>query len=187
MFADWIFFGLTVASVFVFRRTMPDAPRPFKTWGYPVTPALFVTGGDRDRRQRDSRQPGAVGDRRRPDARRRAGVLLLEGPARFRFPAPVRMNHSGSLHALGEDAPARHLRSRVQRPLPVTTAELLGDVAAEGRLRHLGANRRGLRAAARGHRRPLRHAGGLRVDRGNGASGANFLACWRCSSPETTR
>ena len=42
VFADWIFFGLTVASVFVFRRTMPDAPRPFRTWGYPITPALFV-------------------------------------------------------------------------------------------------------------------------------------------------
>ena len=42
VFADWIFFGLTVASVFVFRRTMPDAPRPFRAWGYPVTPALFV-------------------------------------------------------------------------------------------------------------------------------------------------
>jgi APA family basic amino acid/polyamine antiporter len=42
VFADWIFFGLTVASVFVFRRTMRDAPRPFRTWGYPITPALFV-------------------------------------------------------------------------------------------------------------------------------------------------
>lgn len=42
VFADWIFFGLTVASVFVFRRTRPGAPRPFRTWGYPVTPALFV-------------------------------------------------------------------------------------------------------------------------------------------------
>jgi APA family basic amino acid/polyamine antiporter len=42
VFADWIFFGLTVASVFVFRRTRPDAPRPFRTLGYPVTPALFV-------------------------------------------------------------------------------------------------------------------------------------------------
>ena len=42
VFADWIFFGLTVAAVFVFRRKMPDAPRPFRTWGYPVTPALFV-------------------------------------------------------------------------------------------------------------------------------------------------
>src|SRR5207344_605094 len=30
VFADWIFFGLTVASIFVFRRTMPGAPRPFK-------------------------------------------------------------------------------------------------------------------------------------------------------------
>lgn len=42
VFADWIFFGLTVAAVFVFRRRLPDAPRPFRTWGYPVTPALFV-------------------------------------------------------------------------------------------------------------------------------------------------
>ena len=42
VFADWIFFGLTVASVVVFRRTMPDAPRPFRMWGYPITPALFV-------------------------------------------------------------------------------------------------------------------------------------------------
>jgi APA family basic amino acid/polyamine antiporter len=42
VFADWIFFGLTVASIFVFRRTMPGAPRPFRMWGYPVTPALFV-------------------------------------------------------------------------------------------------------------------------------------------------
>lgn len=42
VFADWIFFGLTVGSVFVFRITRPDAPRPFRTWGYPVTPALFV-------------------------------------------------------------------------------------------------------------------------------------------------
>ena len=42
VFADWIFFGLTVAAVFVFRVTKPDAPRPFRTWGYPVTPALFV-------------------------------------------------------------------------------------------------------------------------------------------------
>jgi APA family basic amino acid/polyamine antiporter len=42
VFADWIFFGLTVASVFVFRRTRPDLARPFRAWGYPVTPALFV-------------------------------------------------------------------------------------------------------------------------------------------------
>jgi len=42
VFADWIFFGLGAASVFVLRRTMPDAPRPYRAWGYPVVPAVFV-------------------------------------------------------------------------------------------------------------------------------------------------
>ena len=37
---------LTVLGVFVFRWRCPAAPRPYRTWGYPVTPALFliVTG-----------------------------------------------------------------------------------------------------------------------------------------------
>jgi APA family basic amino acid/polyamine antiporter len=42
VFADWIFFGLSVASVFVFRRTMATAARPARMPGYPITPALFV-------------------------------------------------------------------------------------------------------------------------------------------------
>ncbi len=45
VFADWIFFGLTAAAVFVFRRQYPLAGRPagsFKTPGYPLLPALFV-------------------------------------------------------------------------------------------------------------------------------------------------
>jgi APA family basic amino acid/polyamine antiporter len=42
IFALWIFYGLTTASVFVFRRTMPDAERPYKTWGYPVVPVVFL-------------------------------------------------------------------------------------------------------------------------------------------------
>jgi basic amino acid/polyamine antiporter, APA family len=42
VFADWIFFGLSAASVFVFRRTMRDRPRPYRAWGYPVVPAFFV-------------------------------------------------------------------------------------------------------------------------------------------------
>jgi len=42
VFGEWIFFGLTVASVFVLRRKRPDLHRPYKTWGYPVTPAIFV-------------------------------------------------------------------------------------------------------------------------------------------------
>jgi APA family basic amino acid/polyamine antiporter len=46
IFASWIFYGLTTASVFIFRRRLPDAERPYRTWGYPVVPALFllVTG-----------------------------------------------------------------------------------------------------------------------------------------------
>jgi APA family basic amino acid/polyamine antiporter len=42
IFALWIFYGLTTASVFVFRRTMPEADRPYKTWGYPVIPIVFL-------------------------------------------------------------------------------------------------------------------------------------------------
>lgn len=42
VFVGWIFYGLGAASIFVFRRTMPDAPRPFRVPGYPWTPFLFV-------------------------------------------------------------------------------------------------------------------------------------------------
>lgn len=42
VFGQWLFFGLTVAAVFVLRKKRPDLPRPYKTWGYPVTPAIFV-------------------------------------------------------------------------------------------------------------------------------------------------
>ena len=47
IFASWLFYGLTTATVFVFRRTMPDASRPYRVWGYPVIPLLFlvVTAG----------------------------------------------------------------------------------------------------------------------------------------------
>lgn len=42
MFAVLIFYGLVVSSVFILRRRMPDAERPYRTWGYPVVPALFL-------------------------------------------------------------------------------------------------------------------------------------------------
>jgi APA family basic amino acid/polyamine antiporter len=44
MFGTWIFFGLGGAAIFVLRRKMPDAERPFRTWGYPLVPAAFVLG-----------------------------------------------------------------------------------------------------------------------------------------------
>jgi basic amino acid/polyamine antiporter, APA family len=42
MFAILLFWGMATASVFVFRRRMPDVERPYRTWGYPVVPALFL-------------------------------------------------------------------------------------------------------------------------------------------------
>jgi len=40
--SSWIFFVLAAAALFVYRRRRPDAVRPFRTPGYPVTPALFI-------------------------------------------------------------------------------------------------------------------------------------------------
>jgi basic amino acid/polyamine antiporter, APA family len=45
VFADWIFFALAGIALLVFRRTLPDAPRPFPTPGYPVVPIVFAIAG----------------------------------------------------------------------------------------------------------------------------------------------
>jgi APA family basic amino acid/polyamine antiporter len=42
LFASWIFYGLVTSSVFVLRRKMPNAPRPYRTLGYPIMPLIFV-------------------------------------------------------------------------------------------------------------------------------------------------
>jgi APA family basic amino acid/polyamine antiporter len=42
IFASWLFYGLVTASLFVFRRTMPDAPRPYRAFGFPVIPMIFL-------------------------------------------------------------------------------------------------------------------------------------------------
>jgi APA family basic amino acid/polyamine antiporter len=42
IFAEFLFYALAAASVFVFRRRQPDVARPYRTWGYPVVPALFI-------------------------------------------------------------------------------------------------------------------------------------------------
>jgi len=41
-FAVVLFAGIAVASLFVLRRRFPDEPRPFRAWGYPVAPFIFV-------------------------------------------------------------------------------------------------------------------------------------------------
>jgi APA family basic amino acid/polyamine antiporter len=42
IFAEWLFYMITASTVFVFRRREPNAPRPYRVWGYPIVPALFV-------------------------------------------------------------------------------------------------------------------------------------------------
>jgi len=43
VFTDWIFFGLTAAGIFIFRRKLKDHPRPYRTLGYPVVPIIFIS------------------------------------------------------------------------------------------------------------------------------------------------
>ncbi len=42
VFAGVLFHAASGLAVFVLRRTRPDAPRPYRVWGYPWVPALFV-------------------------------------------------------------------------------------------------------------------------------------------------
>jgi APA family basic amino acid/polyamine antiporter len=42
IFGLWIFYGLVTAAVFILRRKLPNAERPYRAWGYPVVPILFL-------------------------------------------------------------------------------------------------------------------------------------------------
>ena len=42
IFAEWLFYLLTTTTIFIYRRRVPAAERPFRSWGYPVVPALFI-------------------------------------------------------------------------------------------------------------------------------------------------
>jgi APA family basic amino acid/polyamine antiporter len=42
IFAVYIFYGATATGVFILRRRLPDVHRPYKVWGYPVVPAIFI-------------------------------------------------------------------------------------------------------------------------------------------------
>jgi basic amino acid/polyamine antiporter, APA family len=43
IYSEWIFYGLVTAGLLVLRRRRPDLLRPYRTWGYPVVPLVFVT------------------------------------------------------------------------------------------------------------------------------------------------
>jgi APA family basic amino acid/polyamine antiporter len=42
VFALLLFFAATGLAVFVLRRKSPGMPRPYRTWGYPVVPLIFI-------------------------------------------------------------------------------------------------------------------------------------------------
>ncbi|SET29581.1 APC family permease [Hymenobacter actinosclerus] len=42
MFSIILFYVITIIGIFVLRRTRPAAPRPYRAWGYPVVPLLYI-------------------------------------------------------------------------------------------------------------------------------------------------
>ena len=73
VFIGWIFYAVGALSVFRYRQLEPNAPRPFRVPGYPVTPILFVAAAAAIVLNTIIAQPGraALG----------LGVVLLGSPA----------------------------------------------------------------------------------------------------------
>jgi APA family basic amino acid/polyamine antiporter len=42
IFAVLIFFTLTITAIFILRVKRPDIPRPYKAFGYPLVPAIYI-------------------------------------------------------------------------------------------------------------------------------------------------
>ncbi len=42
IFSEWLFYMITATTIFFYRKRQPHALRPYRVWGYPVLPALFV-------------------------------------------------------------------------------------------------------------------------------------------------
>jgi APA family basic amino acid/polyamine antiporter len=43
IFVSWLFYGMSALGIFILRRRFPLADRPYKVWGYPIVPGIFVT------------------------------------------------------------------------------------------------------------------------------------------------
>ena len=73
-----IFSMLTVSAVYVLRRRRPDLPRPFRTPGYPIVPAIYLAGTGLLDRGRLLRAAGRLVDLSAEHRPRRAGLLCLD-------------------------------------------------------------------------------------------------------------
>ena len=93
IFGAVVFYLLAISSVFVLRRTLPDAPRPYRTWGYPFTPLLFVAASllllGNMLANPESRFESLAG----------VGIILLGLPAYVFFTRPKAATDAGS-HSL---------------------------------------------------------------------------------------
>ncbi len=43
IFVSWFFYGMSALGVLILRKKMKDTPRPYKVWGYPLVPLVFVS------------------------------------------------------------------------------------------------------------------------------------------------
>jgi basic amino acid/polyamine antiporter, APA family len=78
-FAIVLFSGVAVVALFVLRMREPDAPRPFRAWGYPIAPAIYAIASAAILVNGLIRAPGPTG----------AGALIIAAglPAYFLFTA----------------------------------------------------------------------------------------------------
>ena len=166
---DFIWFGLTGAALFVFRRRDAARARLRARPAIPVTTGLFVARlrGDR-RRPRSANSPvnSAIGF-----------AILLAGVPAFLYWRRAAMTRAGDairLYALGQDPGAGALQSRLERSaaFPAWTAWPIAIADARARWRQPLP----LPAAARGDRAPNAASTPDRVVMADGTSMANMLA-----------
>ena len=153
VFADWIFFGLTVATVLVFRRTFPLERRPpdsFRAPGYPVVQIAFADRCGRRRAERRLGRSGRRAARHAPARRRHPRLLLVQPPhtmTTLRFHAPY-MEWAKARLSPRFDLAGSNM-------LPCSIDELTG---ARDAIALTGHNENGYAPLRRGDRRPLRRS-----------------------------
>ena len=128
IFAEWLFYMIAGSTVFVFRRREPQAARPYRVWGYPVVPVLFVLASAAAALLHLHRQSAKFRAGLPGDSGWDPGVLCI-------CPAARRVNPSSSRFVIGYFG---HLR------LGLCTADTLRDAPVRPRIRSV-AMRRALR------------------------------------------
>ena len=106
-FAVLLFSAFAVSTLFVLRRRHPDEPRPFRAWGYPVAPAIFVARLAGDHGGRDCRKAGPLavgGGHHRPG---RAGLLHLQADHQAGLSSGLPPSPAGQVPGFGETSGIR--------------------------------------------------------------------------------